>query len=61
MFATAKMFAERMEEFEKMSPADKHKAMEMAARNMAEEERRMAMGIPLEQDFDLESMGLQDL
>ena len=61
MFATAKMFMERMDDFEKMTPEEKHIAMQKSARNMAEEERKLAMGIPLEQDMDLESMGLQDL
>jgi len=55
------MFMERMDDFEKMTPEEKHIAMQKSARNMAEEERKLAMGIPLEQDMDLESMGLQDL
>lgn len=61
MFATAKMFMERMEEFDNMTLEEKQIAMRENARQMAEEERCAAMGIPMERDIDLKEMGLHNM
>ena len=57
--SVAKMYFSRMEEFNKMTKEDRDKAMQDAARSMAEEERIRGLGEnPLSKDVDLSELGL---